>query len=123
MKDERKTVGKVGEKEAAGYLQGKGYEIMSHNFYCKGGEIDIVAKKENKVIFCEVRTKISEKQGRPSESFTFFKKKHFSQAIRWYLRKNDLRQYKLSADFISVILYQNQKLKEIIHYENVMQPV
>jgi putative endonuclease len=122
MSDIRKSIGADGEEKAAAYLQEKGYKIISRNVTSRVGEIDIVAEKDRKVIFCEVRTKISDKHGRPSDSLTSFKKQHFGQAIRWYLMKHNLRQYKLSADFISVILHRDRSVKEIVHYENVMQP-
>lgn len=122
MTDIRKSIGTAGEDHAAVFLQEKGYEIIARNVTSRVGEIDIIAQKNDKVIFCEVRTKISDKHGKPSDSLTYFKKKHFSQVIKWYLHTHNLRQYKLSADFISVILYSNRSVKEIVHYENVMQP-
>jgi putative endonuclease len=122
MTDTRISIGSFGEEKAADYLQTNGYTIISRNVHLRVGEIDIVARKQDTVIFCEVRTKVSEKHGRPSDSFTGFKKKHFASAIRSYVHSQKLSQYKLSADFISVILHRDRSVKEIVHYENVMQP-
>lgn len=47
--------GREAEQKASIYLQKKGYEIITQNFYSKFGEIDIVAKKENVLHFCEVK--------------------------------------------------------------------
>ncbi|MBV5277682.1 MAG: YraN family protein [Campylobacteraceae bacterium] len=47
--------GREAEQKASIYLQKKGYEIITQNFYSKFGEIDIIAKKENVLHFCEVK--------------------------------------------------------------------
>lgn len=51
-----KKPGKAGEAKAAGYLEKLGYEILHMNWMCSGGEIDIVAEKENTVFFVEVKS-------------------------------------------------------------------
>ena len=50
-------VGKKGEDAAAAFLQKKGYKILQRNFHIKGGEIDIVAEKDNTLVFIEVKTR------------------------------------------------------------------
>jgi putative endonuclease len=52
-----KEVGFLGEKIAALYLEKKGYTIMKRNFTVKGGEIDIIAKKDGFIAFVEVKTR------------------------------------------------------------------
>lgn len=51
-----------------GYLSGKGYEIIERNFRSSFGEIDIIAIKDNKLIFIEVKTRWSLKFGKPEEA-------------------------------------------------------
>ena len=48
---QNQKIGKLGEKLAAQYLESKGYEILERNFYCRQGEIDIIAKENTKIIF------------------------------------------------------------------------
>ena len=50
-------IGKFGEDIATKYLQKKGYKIIERNFSCKQGEIDIIAKKHNTIIFVEVKAR------------------------------------------------------------------
>jgi putative endonuclease len=57
-----KELGNLGEKIAQDYLKKKKYRILAQNFKRKWGEIDIVAKKQGKIIFVEVKT-ISKKYG------------------------------------------------------------
>ena len=50
----KKNLGQEGEKIAIKYLQRLGYTIIEQNFRCKSGEIDILAKEEEQIIFIEV---------------------------------------------------------------------
>ena len=50
----KKEFGNTGEDIATEYLEKQGYIILERNFYCKQGEIDIIAKDKNEVVFVEV---------------------------------------------------------------------
>ena len=52
-----KVKGRTGEAAAAEILRKKGYKILGMNFSCRAGEIDIIAQKENVVVFVEVKTR------------------------------------------------------------------
>lgn len=56
-RSENVSKGKHGEELAAVYLQAQGYQIVFRNFYSKYGELDIVAKKNNLLVFVEVKTR------------------------------------------------------------------
>ena len=51
---QRHILGKTGEDIATQYLIQKGYKIVERNFYCRQGEIDIIAKDKNELVFIEV---------------------------------------------------------------------
>jgi len=51
-----KQKGNIAEDKACKYLINKNYEILERNFYFKGGEIDIIAKKDNTIHFIEVKS-------------------------------------------------------------------
>lgn len=63
-------LGKKGELFAARYLQKKGYRIIERSYRSVLGEIDIVAKKDDILVFVEVKTRRDEKFGKPFESVT-----------------------------------------------------
>ncbi len=52
----KKSIGADGEDRASLYLQKNGYELLSRNWRCATGEIDIIAKKDDTVVFIEVKT-------------------------------------------------------------------
>lgn len=54
--DFRKATGSGGETRAAEFLAGRGYSILERNFRTRGGEIDIIAREKNTLVFVEVKT-------------------------------------------------------------------
>lgn len=76
------------EKIAALYLQEKGLSILQHNFHCKFGEIDLICKNENELIFVEVRYRKNNDYGHPEETINFAKKKKILLAAQHYLTQN-----------------------------------
>jgi len=69
MKDSSKIkTGKEGEKIAAAYLKKNGYRIIETNFRCAIGEIDIIAREKDELVFLEVKTRRSEDLGFPEQA-------------------------------------------------------
>ena len=66
----RRDVGILGEKLAGDFLIKRGYHILETNYRCPEGEIDIVARHKDSLVFIEVRTKKSWQFGSPEESIT-----------------------------------------------------
>lgn len=57
----KKEFGKSGEDIATEFLKNKGYTIICRNFSCKMGEMDIIAKDKNEIVFIEVKTRSGER--------------------------------------------------------------
>jgi putative endonuclease len=70
----RRDTGILGEKLARDFVKKRGYRIVETNFRCPEGEIDIVARHKDFLVFIEVRTKTSLEFGSPEESITAAKK-------------------------------------------------
>lgn len=83
--------GKKGEDMACDYLKGKGYKIIERNFLCNMGEIDIIAQKDNWLIFIEVKTRQNDRFGQGKELITNEKKRKIMNASIVYL-KNHLKE-------------------------------
>jgi putative endonuclease len=66
----KRDTGRTGENLAREFLGNNGYDILEMNYRCPEGEIDIVARQRDTLVFVEVRTKTSRLFGRPEESIT-----------------------------------------------------
>ncbi len=98
----KKNLGDFGEMAAEEYLVNCGCEILCRNFLVRGGEIDIIAKDENTLVFVEVKTRSSQKFGHPSEAVDKKKIEHMCIAAEEYLRQNPT-ECEIRFDVIEVI--------------------
>ena len=64
------VLGKRGEDLAADYLAGAGVVVLSRNWRCRDGELDLVATDGERLIVCEVKTRSGTGYGEPSEGVT-----------------------------------------------------
>lgn len=84
-----KEFGNFGESVACAYLAGKGYKIVSRNYYVKYGELDIVAEKDNVTAFIEVKTRYGGKSlqyyGRPASAVDQHKQNAVARSAKQYL--------------------------------------
>lgn len=66
-------LGRRGEAIAAQFLMGAGFDIVERNWRCRQGEIDLVAREGDELVFVEVKTRSSVAFGHPLESITLAK--------------------------------------------------
>ena len=83
----RRDTGLLGEKIASDFLAGRGYHILKTNYRCPHGEIDIIARHQDYLVFIEVRTRRSLKFGSPEESITAAKKQRLI-ATAWHYHQS-----------------------------------
>ena len=105
--DRRQRLGVKGEDTACAYLEKKGMRIIGRNVRYSMGEIDIVARMENRLVFVEVKTRETLKYGRPSLALTEKKQKTIRQLAQCYMHEH--REYRALSPRIDVIelIYQN----------------
>ena len=113
------SLGQIGENFASDYLLSKDFSIVERNFRCRSGEIDIVAEKNKKIYFIEVKTKVGIEKGFPYEAINYYKKMHMKRVINYYLLKNKIKDCKLSVGALSVILNDDHSLRKITFYEDM----
>jgi len=110
--------GKFGEDIAINYLQKQKYKVIERNFVCKQGEIDIIAKDNNEIVFVEVKTRTSIKYGNPIEAVNRNKIKHLYNSAQFYLYKNKLQNRFVRFDVIEI--YIKNKKCYIKHHKQIM---
>ncbi len=89
MKNNRK-LGQEQEEKAADILERMGYKILSRNYRCRLGEIDLIAKEKNTLVFVEVKYREKNISGTPEEAVTFQKQRRISKTAAWYLAEKNL---------------------------------
>lgn len=102
-----KETGKLGEDIAVHYLKQNGYVILDRNFECRQGEIDIIAKDKEEIVFIEVKTRTNNKYGTPSEAVNKIKQNHMLQTIKYYLYIRNLSDEFIRIDVIEVYIKNN----------------
>jgi putative endonuclease len=98
----RRELGSLGEKLAADALKKKGYRILGKNYRCPHGEIDIVAKKGDCLVFIEVRSKSGTAFGSPEESVTGPKRERLVSTALDYLSNHSEMACDWRIDFVAV---------------------
>lgn len=78
-----KILGRKGEDIVVKYLKEQGYKILERNFRTPFGEADIIALKEDTYCFVEVKTRTSERYGKPCEAVDYKKQEKYRK-IAWY---------------------------------------
>ena len=101
-------LGKKGEQVASKYLQKLDYFIITRNFKCSHGEIDIIATDKNELVFIEVKTRGSKKYGEAREAVDKYKKKHIKKAAMYYIYKYRLENRFIRFDVIEIYVKNNQ---------------
>ncbi|MFZ0172552.1 MAG: YraN family protein [Acidimicrobiales bacterium] len=85
MPSGRQALGGHGENLAAHWYEAHGYEVVERNWRVAGGEIDLVLRKGHELVFCEVKTRTSDRFGSPAESVTPAKQRRIRQLAAVYL--------------------------------------
>jgi putative endonuclease len=80
-------IGRIGEKLACQFLFKKGFRILERNYKWLRGEIDIIAEKDGRIRFVEVKTRTSEEYGPPEERVDQTKMEMLRQTARHYLEE------------------------------------
>jgi len=108
------ALGERGEKFAARYLRRHGYKILVRRFKSRAGEIDIVCRHKEWLVFVEVKTRKSDQYGAPSEAVTREKQKHMSKVALEYLRLLGNPQIHWRFDIVEVIMQDGARKPEDI---------
>ncbi len=120
-----KITGQCGEDIAAEHLKKNGYKIVKRNYKNKIGEIDIIAKNKEDLIFVEVKTRSSDKFGTPAEAVTYYKKRKIVNCAKFYLAKYPT-DMNIRFDIIEVygnFSGSNFEFENLNHFEYVFEEV
>jgi putative endonuclease len=115
----RQNLGKWGESLAADYLVQRGYILVERNARTPYGELDLVMRQGEGLVFVEVKTRASRAYGLPEESITPRKQEHLLNAARAYLQNHTEISGDWRVDVIAIRRIQGSPA-EVVHFENVL---
>ncbi|AHI00664.1 YraN family protein [Kutzneria viridogrisea] len=95
-------LGRLGEDLAAMFLEGQGLVLLSRNWRCRDGELDIVATDGTRLVVCEVKTRSSDSHGSPPEAVTPAKQARIRRLTNLWLCEHKVGWCETRYDVISV---------------------
>ena len=105
----RLELGERGEDAAVRFLRRNGYKILVRRFKSHAGEIDIIARQKDWLVFIEVKTRQMEQYGAPSEAVNKTKQRHMVRAALDYLRLLNNPHIKFRFDIVEVLLREDAR--------------
>lgn len=103
MKQNNRAVGTDYERVAGAYLETLGYCILEYNFRCRSGEIDIIARDGEYLVFCEVKYRESQVKGHPLEAISVVKQRRISRCASFYLQTHKLQDMPCRFDVVGIL--------------------
>lgn len=101
----RAELGRNGEDLAVAHFERLGYAIVQRNFRCPAGEVDIVAERDGTIVFCEVKTRRTDRWGQPSEAVNHRKRARIRRlGATWLAENAACRAGSVRFDVISVVV-------------------
>jgi putative endonuclease len=98
----KQSLGRGGEDLAVKHLQGLGYQILERNHRSRLGEIDIIARHRDALVFVEVKARRSERYGNPKLALTPAKRRQISMVALAYLKRCGQSDAKARFDLVTV---------------------
>lgn len=99
-----KILGEYEERVARLFLSKIGYLILEKNYRCRFGEVDLIARINNLIIFVEVKTRSNLSYGYPEESIENFKIQKIKNIANYFIVRKDLESFDVRFDVISIKL-------------------
>ena len=116
----RRETGILGERLACDFLGKNGYRIIERNFRCPGGEVDIVAQRQDTLVFVEVRTKRSQRFGSPEESITSAKMEKLRAVAAYYWQSRPNLPEAWRIDVVAIEMNGRGRVSRIELIENAI---
>ena len=115
----RVKLGRRGEELAVAELVRRGYEIVTRNWRCQAGEVDVVVRRDDTWTFFEVRTRRGRDFGTPEESLTPGKQQRMVDVALTYLGEHDLSNVDWRVGLVAVEMRRAGQLLRIEVYESI----
>jgi len=114
------ATGRAGEQIAAAHLRSKGYRILQRNWRFRRAEVDIIAARDQWLVFCEVKTRTSTLYGAPE---TFVKRRKMALMLDAAIEYREIANHtgEIRFDILAVVL-KNEREFSVKHFEDAFFP-
>jgi putative endonuclease len=119
----RRWFGTRSERAAAGYLRREGYRILTRNYACPLGEIDLIALDGRTIVFVEVRSTASGDATRPAASVDGVKQRRLTDLALYYLRQHRLLNQTARFDVLAISWPAERREPAIVHHRHAFEAV
>jgi putative endonuclease len=110
------VLGRRGEELAARYLEQRGLVILSRNWRCRHGEIDLVATDSTRLVVCEVKTRSGTRYGEPAEAVDARKVARIRLVTSAWLQAHQVRWVPVRFDVVAIVAEPGAPVA-VHHYE------
>jgi putative endonuclease len=110
------VLGRRGEDLAAQYLEEQGLLVLSRNWRCRHGELDLVATDSVRLVVCEVKTRSGTKFGAPAEAVDWRKAARIRRITQFWLAAHQVRWCEIRFDVLAVVVQPGEPVA-VQHYE------
>jgi putative endonuclease len=114
MTRERLDLGKLGEELAFKKIKRIGYKCLARNYRCPLGEVDLIAKDGDTLVFIEIKTRKGKSIGYAKEAVDGRKKRQLSKVALTYIKANDCWHMRSRFDVVAINFNKNKREIEII---------
>ena len=111
---ERLSLGKFGEDLAFEKIKGLGYKKIIRNYRCPLGEVDLIARDGDTLVFIETKTRKGRSIGYAKEAVNDKKKRQLSKVALFYMKSNKLNEVRARFDVVAVSLAGGEQQVEVI---------
>ncbi|MBG0787131.1 MAG: YraN family protein [Anaerolineaceae bacterium] len=115
----QQQVGRQGEDLAADYLQKQGYQLLDRNYLSRFGEVDLVAVKDEVIVFVEVKARTNDRFGLPEASVTPEKLEKIYDTALFWLQEHPEMPDDWRVDVIAIQLDKAFHVQDIQHFINI----
>jgi putative endonuclease len=118
----RQGLGAAGEGHARRYLERQGYRFLTANWRCPFGELDLVMRDGDMLVFVEVKTRRGERRGLAEESVTSAKRRRLLLAAQWFLSEHpELAASIWRIDLVAITLETSGAVARLTHIADAVR--
>ncbi len=115
------VLGQAGESHALRFLEAHGHRLVTRNWHCRSGELDLVTLDGDILVFVEVKTRRGERAGRADDAVTATKRGRLLASAEWFLAQHPDHQDRIwRCDLVAIAISETTGVASVRHYPNAL---